>query len=87
MGLIPSPEQSAGEGRQRRIEAHQVQALQLSLGRQAREESFSGSTNHQSRAWVSSRSQGAIKGQRGFEGVELLRGRGAKSTSMGGSCS
>ena len=34
MGLIPSPEQSAGEGRQRRIEADQVQALQLSLGRQ-----------------------------------------------------
>ena len=34
MGLLPSPEQSAGEGRQRRIEAHQVQALQLSLGRQ-----------------------------------------------------
>jgi len=30
----PSPEQSAGKGRQRRIEAHQVQALQLSLGRQ-----------------------------------------------------
>ena len=34
MGLLPSPEQSTGEGRQRRIEAHQVQALQLSLGRQ-----------------------------------------------------
>ncbi len=34
MGLLPSPEQSAGEGRQRRIEAHQVQALQFSLGRQ-----------------------------------------------------
>lgn len=33
MGLIPSPEQSAGEGRQRRIEAHQLQSLQLRLGR------------------------------------------------------
>jgi hypothetical protein len=31
---IPSPKQSAGEGRQRRIEAHQLQTLQLSLGRQ-----------------------------------------------------
>lgn len=29
-----SPEQTAGEGGQRWVEAHQVQALQLSLGRQ-----------------------------------------------------
>jgi len=40
MGLIPSPEQSAGEGRQRKIEAHQLQALQLSLGRQQPIEGF-----------------------------------------------
>jgi hypothetical protein len=32
MGLSASPEQAAGEGRQRRIQAHQLQALQLSLG-------------------------------------------------------
>ena len=32
--VIPSPEQAAGEGGQRRVEAHQLQALQLSPGRQ-----------------------------------------------------
>jgi hypothetical protein len=31
---MPSPEQAAGEGGQRRVKAHQWQALQLSLGRQ-----------------------------------------------------
>jgi hypothetical protein len=34
MAKDPSPEQAAGEGGQRRVEAHQVQALQLSLSRQ-----------------------------------------------------
>jgi hypothetical protein len=32
--VIPSPEQAAGEGGQRGIDAHQLQALQLSLGGQ-----------------------------------------------------
>ena len=32
--VMPLPEQAAGEGGQRRVEAHQLQALQLRLGRQ-----------------------------------------------------
>jgi hypothetical protein len=34
MAKDPSPEQAAGEGGQRRVEAYQMQALQLSLSRQ-----------------------------------------------------
>ena len=41
MGLIPSPEQSAGEGGQRRIEAHQRQeTLLLQQGRQIQKQPF-----------------------------------------------
>jgi len=32
--VMPSPEQAAGKGGQRRVEAHQLQPLQLGLGRQ-----------------------------------------------------
>jgi hypothetical protein len=91
----PSPEQTAGEGGQRRIDAHLLQALQLGLGGQQPIEGIAMGLRVASGADAVMDLHGkrleTLLLQQGVNGASRASsssgGRGASSTSVAGICS